>query len=71
MGYVVEINSGISGLIAAIVLGKRKKTTPDPHHIPMAALGEKHGVPMPVANMLIDLACSIAGTDYRLNGRKP
>jgi Amt family ammonium transporter len=38
-GYVVEINSGISGLIAAIVLGKRKKTTPDPHHIPMAALG--------------------------------
>ena len=39
MGYVVEINSGISGLIAAIVLGKRKKTTPDPHHIPMAALG--------------------------------
>ncbi len=39
--------------------------------VPMAALGEKHGVPMPVANMLIDLACSIAGTDYRLNGRKP
>lgn len=38
-GNVVEINSGISGLIAAIVIGKRKKTKPEPHHIPMAILG--------------------------------
>lgn len=38
-GNVVEINSGISGLVAAIVIGKRKKTAPDPHHIPMAILG--------------------------------
>lgn len=38
-GNVVEINSGISGLVAAIVLGKRKKTNPDPHHVPMAILG--------------------------------
>ncbi|MHC1683562.1 MAG: ammonium transporter [Clostridiaceae bacterium] len=38
-GYVVEINSGISGLIAAIVIGKRKRTKPEPHHIPMALLG--------------------------------
>ena len=38
-GNVVEINSGISGLVAAIVIGKRKKTGPDPHHIPMAILG--------------------------------
>lgn len=38
-GNVVEINSGVSGLIAAIVLGKRKKTNPDPHHVPMAILG--------------------------------
>ena len=38
-GNVVEINSGISGLIAAIVIGKRKKAVPEPHHIPMAILG--------------------------------
>lgn len=38
-GNVVEINSGISGLVAAIVIGKRKRAIPDPHHIPMAILG--------------------------------
>ncbi|MEQ8197621.1 MAG: ammonium transporter, partial [Clostridiaceae bacterium] len=38
-GNVVEINSGISGLVAAIVIGKRKKRKPEPHHIPMAILG--------------------------------
>ena len=38
-GNVVEINSGVSGLVAAIVLGKRKRTQPDPHHVPMAVLG--------------------------------
>jgi len=38
-GNVVEINSGVSGLVAAIILGKRKKTRPDPHHVPMAILG--------------------------------
>lgn len=38
-GNVVEINSGISGLIAAIMLGKRKVTKPSPHHVPMAILG--------------------------------
>lgn len=38
-GNVVEINSGVSGLVAALMLGKRKKTTPEPHHIPMAILG--------------------------------
>jgi Amt family ammonium transporter len=38
-GLVVEINSGISGLVAAIVMGRRKKATSDPHHIPMAVLG--------------------------------
>lgn len=38
-GNVVEINSGISGLVAAVILGKRRKTKPDPHHVPMAILG--------------------------------
>lgn len=38
-GLVVEINSGISGLVAAIVLGKRRKIVSEPHHIPMAVLG--------------------------------
>jgi Amt family ammonium transporter len=38
-GNVVEINSGVSGLVAAIVIGKRKRTTPDPHHVPMSILG--------------------------------
>jgi len=38
-GHAVEINSGISGLVAAIFIGKRKKASPEPHHIPMAILG--------------------------------
>ncbi|GIM27342.1 ammonium transporter [Clostridium polyendosporum] len=38
-GNVVEINSGVSGLVAALVLGRRKKTVPEPHHVPMAILG--------------------------------
>lgn len=38
-GYVVEINSGVSGLVAAIMLGKRRKSSPEPHHVPMALLG--------------------------------
>ena len=38
-GHPVEINSGISGLVAAIFIGKRKKASPEPHHIPMAILG--------------------------------
>ncbi|MBL4931265.1 ammonium transporter [Clostridium paridis] len=38
-GNVVEINSGVSGLVAAIFIGKRKKRKPEPHHIPMAILG--------------------------------
>ncbi len=38
-GNVVEINSGVSGLVAAIMLGKRKKPNPNPHHVPMAILG--------------------------------
>lgn len=38
-GFVVEINSGIAGLIAAIMIGKRKKARPEPHHVPMAILG--------------------------------
>lgn len=38
-GNVVEINSGISGLVTALVLGRRKRTTPEPHHIPMVVLG--------------------------------
>jgi ammonium transporter len=38
-GHPVEINSGISGLVAAIAIGKRKKASPEPHHIPMAILG--------------------------------
>ncbi|SHJ54277.1 ammonium transporter [Parasporobacterium paucivorans] len=38
-GFVVEISSGIAGLVAAIVIGKRRRTRPDPHHIPMAILG--------------------------------
>ena len=38
-GHPVEINSGVSGLVAAIVIGKRKKASPEPHHIPMAILG--------------------------------
>jgi len=38
-GLVVEVNSGVSGLVAAIMLGKRKRTNPEPHHVPMAVLG--------------------------------
>ncbi|MGE4548056.1 MAG: ammonium transporter [Intestinibacillus sp.] len=38
-GFVVEINSGVSGLVAAIMIGKRIKTKPEPHHVPMAILG--------------------------------
>lgn len=38
-GHAVEINSGVSGLVAAIVIGKRKKASPEPHHIPMSILG--------------------------------
>lgn len=38
-GHPVEINSGVSGLVAALVIGKRKNPTPEPHHIPMAILG--------------------------------
>lgn len=38
-GNVVEINSGVSGLVVALFLGKRKKSLPEPHHIPMAILG--------------------------------
>ncbi|MBC8061967.1 MAG: ammonium transporter [Clostridiaceae bacterium] len=38
-GNVVEINSGVSGLVTALFLGKRKRTKPEPHHIPMAILG--------------------------------
>lgn len=41
-GNVVHISSGVSGLIACLVLGKRKKTglsTPAPHNIPFVLLG--------------------------------
>jgi ammonium transporter, Amt family len=38
-GNVVEINSGVSGLVCALVLGKRKKNLTEPHHIPMSILG--------------------------------
>ncbi|MCB2355609.1 ammonium transporter [Clostridium estertheticum] len=39
-GYVVEISSGISALVAALVIGKRKKLkTITPHNIPMTMLG--------------------------------
>jgi len=39
-GYVVEISSGISALVAALVIGKRKKLkTITPHNIPMTMIG--------------------------------
>ncbi len=38
--------------------------------VPLAALGETHSVPMPVVNMLIDLASRLSGVDYRAVGRK-
>lgn len=37
-GTVVHISSGIAGLVACLMLGKRKKHT-RPHHLPMAVLG--------------------------------
>ena len=39
--------------------------------VPLAALGHAHGVPMPVVEMLVDLAGRICGVDYRAIGRKP
>lgn len=38
-GNVVEINSGVSGLVAALMLGRRKRTALEPHHVPMSILG--------------------------------
>jgi Amt family ammonium transporter len=39
-GNVVHITSGVSGLVTAIVLGKRRKrSSSSPHHIPMTVLG--------------------------------
>lgn len=41
-GTVVHISSGVSGLVAALVLGKRKgygKEPMAPHHVPMTVLG--------------------------------
>lgn len=38
--------------------------------VPLAELGEAHNVPMPVVNMLIDLACRLSGRDHRAVGRK-
>lgn len=39
-GNVIHISSGISGLVGALVLGKRaKKEESKPHHIPMSVLG--------------------------------
>ena len=39
-GNVVHISSGVSGLVTAIVLGKRKKgDAMVPHHVPMTVLG--------------------------------
>jgi Amt family ammonium transporter len=39
-GNVVHISSGVSALVAALMLGKRKKLeTVTPHHIPMTFLG--------------------------------
>lgn len=39
-GDVVHISSGVSGLVLALVLGKRKKASKEgPHHIPMTVLG--------------------------------
>lgn len=37
-GTVVHISSGIAGLVACVMLGKRRKQT-RPHHLPMAVLG--------------------------------
>jgi len=38
-GTVVYISSGVSGLVAAIMLGKRKNMRMKPHHMPMVILG--------------------------------
>ncbi|AIS53536.1 ammonium transporter NrgA [Thermoanaerobacter kivui] len=38
-GTVVHISSGISGLIAAILIGKRKNVNIIPHNIPMVIMG--------------------------------
>ncbi|QSZ27649.1 ammonium transporter [Aceticella autotrophica] len=38
-GTVVHISSGVSGLVAAIMLGKRKNMRMMPHHMPMVILG--------------------------------
>jgi opine dehydrogenase len=37
--------------------------------VPLASLGQIHGVSMPVVGMLVDLACRLTGTDYRAAGR--
>jgi opine dehydrogenase len=37
--------------------------------VPMAGLADKCGVPMPLTNALIDLACQITGENYRVTGR--
>jgi len=38
-GTVVHISSGVSGLVAALVLGKRKNAKMVPHHMPMVLMG--------------------------------
>ncbi|HHV75314.1 MAG TPA: ammonium transporter [Thermoanaerobacterium sp.] len=38
-GTVVHISSGVSGLVAALILGKRKNTKMVPHHMPMVLMG--------------------------------
>lgn len=38
-GTVVHISSGVSGLVAAIILGKRKNMRMLPHHMPMVIMG--------------------------------
>lgn len=38
-GTVVHIASGVSGLVVALVVGKRKNAENQPHHIPLTILG--------------------------------
>ena len=38
-GNVVHITSGVSALVVALVIGKRKRKGAEPHHIPMTLLG--------------------------------
>ena len=38
-GTVVHINAGIAGLVAALILGKRKDTALIPNNVPLVALG--------------------------------